>query len=142
MLHSLIINDCLRFQSLPTLPSNLQCLFTSNCPQMKPLNLDPQMLWKTFESHMNQKEEDRPHLWVTNPGREIPPWFNNQKVDFIKPFHHPYNKLLSCDSMASIKVEVPDHCQSSKWWGIAICLALEPLTMQHNSSSPSHVFDS
>lgn len=54
MLHSLIINDCLRLQSLPTLPSNLQCLFTSNCPQMKPLNIDPQMLWKTFESHINQ----------------------------------------------------------------------------------------
>jgi hypothetical protein len=60
-------------------------------------------------------------------------------VDFIKPTHHPYNKLV-CDSIASIKVEVSDQCQSSKWWGIAICLALEPSTMQQ-SSPPSHVIE-
>jgi Leucine-rich repeat (LRR) protein len=54
MLHSLIITDCTRLESLPILPSNVQCLFTYNCPQLKTLNLDDHMLWQTFESHMNQ----------------------------------------------------------------------------------------
>ncbi|KAJ1386930.1 Leucine-rich repeat 3 [Sesbania bispinosa] len=79
MLQSLTITDCPMLESLPMLPPNVQCLFATNCTQMKPLNLDAQMLWNIFESHMNQME-DKPHLWFIIPGREIPPWFDNKNM--------------------------------------------------------------
>jgi len=32
-------------------------------------------------------------------------------------------------------VDVPEDCQLSEWWGIAVCLVLEPLNMDVPSSS-------
>ncbi|XP_027368535.1 TMV resistance protein N-like [Abrus precatorius] len=123
MLETLSFTNCLRLESLPMLPPNIQALFTNNCPKMKPLNLDEQMLWKIFESHSNMDPIEGPDPWFVIPGNEIPSWFNNQE-------------WFSIDSFTSITVDVPNHYQASEWWGIAVCLALEPLNVV---SSPSYV---
>ncbi|KAJ1383734.1 Leucine-rich repeat domain superfamily [Sesbania bispinosa] len=139
MLQILTLTDCQRLESLPMLPPNVQSLYTTNCTQLKPLNLDEQMLWKIFESHLHLDQMDYlPELWFIIPGSEIPPWFENQDSFQIDPSQQPYNKL-GCDSVTSIKVEVPNHCKSSEWWGIAVCLALESLHMEVSSPSNHHV---
>ncbi|KAK7276510.1 hypothetical protein RIF29_17650 [Crotalaria pallida] len=123
-LESLSLTNCPSLQSLPMLPPNVQSLYTINSTHIQ-LNLDAQMLWKIFESHMNQRE-DGLDLWFIVPGREIPSWFDNQVNVPINPTQHPYD-MLGCDSITSIIVDVPNYCQLSEWWGIAVCLAFEPI---------------
>lgn len=36
-------------------------------------------------------------------------------------------------------MDVPKDCQLSKWWGIAVCLVLEPSNMEEEDSSRSYV---
>ncbi|TKY56995.1 TMV resistance protein N [Spatholobus suberectus] len=159
-LQSLTLIDCPRLESLPMLPPSVQCLHTTNSTQTRPLNSDAYMLWKIFESRMNQayflytphslpplppthpnyfhkvcvyQMEDRPHFLFVIPGKEIQKW--NEECFVIDPSHHPYN-MLGSDLVASIIVDVPSYCGSSGWLGIVICLALEPSNMQH--SSPTH----
>lgn len=68
------------------------------------------------------------------PGNEIPSWFENQNCFTIDSSCDPYDKL-GCDSVISIIVDVPKDCQLSEWWGITVCLALEPSNMEVPSSS-------
>jgi len=76
--------------------------------------------------------KDRLHVWFIIPGKEISKL--NKESALIDPSHHHYNKLCS-DSVVSIIVDVPNYCQSSNWWGVAICIALKPLNMQPSSST-------
>ena len=55
MLQSLSFSDCSRLESLPMLPPNVHSLYAANCAKMRPLNLDAQMLWQIFESHLHME---------------------------------------------------------------------------------------
>lgn len=52
MMQKLSFTDCPRLESLPVLPQNVQSFYATNSTQLNPLNLDPQRLWKIFESHL------------------------------------------------------------------------------------------
>ncbi|WVY91203.1 hypothetical protein V8G54_036717 [Vigna mungo] len=134
MLHTLSFNDCPRLESLPLLPPNLQALYATNCPKLKPFHLVEDTLWKIFESHSHEDPIEGPELWFIIPGNEIPSWFNNQNSLAIDSSDETYEKLC-CDSVTSITVDVPEDFQLSEWWGIAVCLVLEPLNMDVPSSS-------
>ncbi|XP_047173461.1 TMV resistance protein N-like [Vigna umbellata] len=134
MFHTLSFNDCPRLESLPLLPPNLQSLYTTNCPKLKPFHLVEDTLWKIFELHSHEDPIEGPELWFITPGNEIPSWFNNQNFLEIDSSDQTYEKLC-CDSVTSITVDVSEDFQLSEWWGIAVCLVLEPLNMDVPSSS-------
>ncbi|XP_057445500.1 TMV resistance protein N-like isoform X2 [Lotus japonicus] len=123
-LHCLELENCPELQSLPVLPPHVR-LYASDSDAMPGNLLDPEKLWKLFESSDQElflspvsRKLDWPALYPVY--MEIPPRLDTKS---FFPLGSAYISKL--DSFASVTVGIPDDCLSSDWWGVAVLVALD-----------------
>ncbi|KAI4308560.1 hypothetical protein L6164_031619 [Bauhinia variegata] len=132
------LDSCPRLESVPVLPPQIGSLYGRNCASWKPFS-NPQYLCDFFASHQQVRSDkytsrqEAPFFMVS--GSDIPQWFINQSYFHLGlPFVYEVigkvqpSKLLPSlpvQSLTSIIVDIPHHCLSSEWWGIAVCLVLK-----------------
>ncbi|KAI9073096.1 hypothetical protein K1719_044944 [Acacia pycnantha] len=133
---------CPWLRSLPQLPSNLLGIYAIGCSSMRHYE-SSRHLWDFIESFQPQQALNLGEVVDLNikstittsgsripfdffwhstrslfiQGREVPSWFYNQNYFDDKGFEHPNVSFI---------ISIPPHyCDSSEWWGIAICLVIE-----------------
>ncbi|KAI9077056.1 hypothetical protein K1719_040984 [Acacia pycnantha] len=142
-LENISVCCCRWLRSLPQLPSNLLVITAVGCSSIRHYG-SSQQLWDLFESFQPQQVFSLGELVDLNiksaitttlgsripfdlfglsarlliiEGREVPSWFYNQNYFDDKELGYPN---------VSFRISIsPHHCDSSEWWGIAICLAME-----------------
>ncbi|KAI9077057.1 hypothetical protein K1719_040985 [Acacia pycnantha] len=133
---------CPWLRSLPQLPSNPLAIVAIGCSSMRHCG-NSQHLWDFIESFQPQQVLNHGEVFDLNlkyaittlgsrihidffrqstrvliiQGSEVPSWFYNQNYFDDKEFSHPNVSFLISIS--------PHYCDSSEWWGIAICLVIE-----------------
>ncbi|KAI9071470.1 hypothetical protein K1719_046563 [Acacia pycnantha] len=134
--------DCPWLRSLPQLPSNLSFIYLIGCPSTRHYG-SSQFLWDFIESFQPQQALNLGEVVDLNiksaittlgsrirfdffgrctrvliiQGSEVPSWFYNHDYFDDKEFGHPNVSFIISIS--------PHYCDSSEWWGIAICLVIE-----------------
>ncbi|KAI9073089.1 hypothetical protein K1719_044937 [Acacia pycnantha] len=141
-LHTIGLSFCPWLRSLPQLPPNLLNIGVVGCLSMRYYG-SSQRLWDFIESFRPQQVSnlgeavdlniksafttlgsripfdffsESTHSLLTE-GSEVPSWFYNQNYFDDKEFSHPNVSFIISIS--------PHYCDSSEWWGIAICLVFE-----------------
>ncbi|KAI9095394.1 hypothetical protein K1719_026428 [Acacia pycnantha] len=133
---------CRWLRSLPQLPSNLLGIYLIGCSSMRHYGRS-QQLWDFIESFQPQQVPNLGEVVDLNiksaittldsripfdffwqctrvlviEGSEVPSWFYNQDYFDDKEFRDPDVSFIISIS--------PHYCDSSEWWGIAICLVIE-----------------
>ncbi|KAI9084095.1 hypothetical protein K1719_033951 [Acacia pycnantha] len=136
------LSNCLRLRSLPQLPSNTFSIYAIGCLAMGHYGIS-QHLWDFIESFQPQQALNLDEVidlniksaittlgsripfdffrqctrTLTIPGYKVPAWFYNQNYFDDREFDQPNVSFIISIS--------PDYCDSSEWWGIAICLVIE-----------------
>lgn len=121
-LRYLELEDCPQLQSLPMLQPQVR-LYVTDSDAKEAYALDPQKIWKLFESSDKKLLHSSMHRVPDFPYPmyfEMPSRFDNQN---LFPLTSSYVSRL--DSIASVQVDIPDDCLLSDWWGVAVYVALE-----------------
>ncbi|KAI9084090.1 hypothetical protein K1719_033946 [Acacia pycnantha] len=141
-LQSINLFKCRWLRSLPQLPSNLVGIYLFFCSSMRHYG-SSQQLWDFIESFQPQQALNLGEVVDLNiksaittlgsripfdffwkctrtliiEGNEVPSWFYNQNYFDDEEFGLPN---------VSFRISIsPNYCDSSEWWGIAICLVIE-----------------
>ncbi|XP_054817291.1 disease resistance protein RPV1-like isoform X1 [Prosopis cineraria] len=151
-LHTLHLSHCPRLKFLPDLPPNLQRIDTVACHSLQPLSF-PEMLLKCIafaNASMAYFPQSRVYnlelaiWWIL--GNEIPSWFHNQDFQildkivgfqdnhvvriFEQTCHDDENgNFIDADSIVSIEVDITHFHDSSKSWGISLCVVLQDIDL-------------
>ncbi|KAI5406819.1 hypothetical protein KIW84_053187, partial [Lathyrus oleraceus] len=124
-LRYLELEDCPLLHSVPLLPPHI-CLYSTDSDAKESKILDPQKIWKLFESSNKELFLSPVSLIVDYPYpvyTEIPSRFDNHN---FFPLSSSY--VSEADSIASITVKIPTDCSSSSnGWAVAVFVALEEI---------------
>ncbi|CAI8597805.1 unnamed protein product [Vicia faba] len=123
-LRYLELEDCPLLHPIPLLPPHA-CLYSTDSDARESKILDPQKIWKLFESSNKELFLSPVSLIVDYPYpvyTEIPSRFDNHN---FFPLSSSY--VSEADSIASITVKIPTDCRSSNGWAVAVFVALEEI---------------
>ncbi|KAL5076220.1 hypothetical protein RYX36_015204 [Vicia faba] len=123
-LRYLELEDCPLLHPIPLLPPHA-CLYSTDSDAKESKILDPQKIWKLFESSNKEVFLSPASLIVDYPYpvyTEIPSRFDNHN---FFPLSSSY--VSEADSIASITVKIPTDCRSSNGWAVAVFVALEEI---------------